>query len=174
MTYGKGQKLTLDLGNGDREYLVLDAAGDVVELLCLYSAGRGPFGSDNKYFGSVVDDFLENSFYDSLSKEAKAAIIPQSITQYEYERDPQAAWCPSHQSYLDYYSKQPLSTKYRHVYLLDIEDIEEYFNHKFDKGDLRALFPGRDDAWLRSATFNGTACYYDAEVSVLLSSQASY
>lgn len=104
MAYTKGQIVKLELGNDKRNYLVLKADGDIIELLCLYSLSRFPFGNSQNYFGSVVDNYLDNDFYKSLSKEAQKAIIPQSITQYTYEGDSSNS-SSSHPSYADYSTK---------------------------------------------------------------------
>ncbi len=47
----------------------------------------------------------------------------------------------------------------RHVYILDVEDIEECFDHKFDKEQLKRFF--KEGAWLRSAySGDSYACWF--------------
>lgn len=123
----------------------------------MYPADIGTFGTSQKYFGSYVDDWLENTFCNALSTKVNNAIIPQKITQYSYMTMSGSSYgC----SYADYSTKKAIATATRHFYLLDIEDIEVYFNYKLNNNGLKQVFPTNknktyltdNNSWLRSAS----------------------
>lgn len=160
MKYSKGQILTLDLGNGAHDYLVLKSNGDIVELFCLYDVCECKFGSSQNYFNSTIDIILENRFYKRLSQEVQKAIIPQKITQYSYDYNSNSI-DNSHMSFANYSTKQAMYRDVRKIYLLDLEDIEIYFNYTYTRRQLNDLFPSGDGYWLRSARSNRSEiCWY--------------
>lgn len=157
----KGQLITMDLGNGSKQYRVLKIVGTVAEVLAMYEYSTDQiFNSNNNYYlNSDLDYVLNATLYRSLSQKAKDAIVPKTVVQYSYLFSTSVFNENTHASYANYSSKTTLSTvQNRNVYALDIEDIEEYFGGVFSKSDLWTLFWNTPSApsvltypWLRSA-----------------------
>lgn len=157
----KGQLITLDLGNGRKQYRVLKMIGTVAEVLAIYEYSTDQiFNANNNYYlNSDLDYVLNVNFYGNLSQKARDAIVPKTVVQYSYLFSTSVFNENTHASYANYSSKTTLSTvQNRNVYALDIEDIEEYFGGVFSKSDLWTLFWNTPSApsvltypWLRSA-----------------------
>lgn len=95
----KGDLINMDLdGNGNKTYRVLAISGNVAKLLGMsdistsqkYNATSktGTFangGEGQLYAGSDLDTYLNTTWYNTLSTNAKAAIVPESRTQYMYQ-----------------------------------------------------------------------------------------
>ena len=95
----KGDLIRLDLdGNGDKQYRVLGINGNVAKLFGMsdistsqvYNATSktGPFingATGQLYAGSDLDTYLNTTWYNTLTSAVKAAIVPESRTQYMYE-----------------------------------------------------------------------------------------
>lgn len=82
----KGSLISMDLGNGSQQYRVLRTDGTVAEVLAMYDAGNTMFsdgegGSGNDYASHNLDTYLNQTWYETLSSNAKTAIVPKSITQ---------------------------------------------------------------------------------------------
>lgn len=83
----KGSLISMDLGigNGSQQYRVLRTDGTVAEVLAMYNAegqkfsGKDVFGND--YASHDLDNYLNQTWYEALSSNAKAAIVPKDITQ---------------------------------------------------------------------------------------------
>ena len=171
----KGDLITMNLDGTDRLYRVLKIVnGTTVEVLGMWDGLSSSFISDlngsNIYAGSPLDSYLNTAWYNTLSSNAKAAIVPKNISQYQYKFNSSVYNQTTHASYADYNSKSLKSAILyeRNIYTLDIEDIEEYFGGtagsvslntpgKFSGDDLVTLFwnttaPGFIYMWLRSAT----------------------
>ena len=170
----KGDLITMNLDGTDRLYRVLKIVdGTTVEVLGMWDGLSSSFISDlngsNIYAGSPLDSYLNTTWYNTLSSNAKAAIVPKNISQYQYKFNSSVYNQTTHASYADYNSKSLKSAILyeRNIYTLDIEDIEEYFGGtagsvslntpgKFSGDDLVTLFwnttaPGFIYMWLRSA-----------------------
>lgn len=94
----KGDLINMNLdGNGDKTYRVLAINGNVAKLLGMsdistsqrYNATSktGTFinGTTGQlYMGSDLDTYLNTTWYNTLTSAAKAAIVPESRTQYIY------------------------------------------------------------------------------------------
>lgn len=117
---------------------------------------------DNTYADNTLDIYLNDTWYNTLTADAKAAIVDKNIIQYQYGSNSSSYDPNTHASYADYSTKSVKSEAGdRHIYALDLEDIEEYFNGEFSNSDIRTLFwdetPQFDistDPWLRSASNN--------------------
>lgn len=175
----KGDLITMNLDGTDRLYRVLKiVSGTTVEVLGIWDGLSSYFisnlnGSDI-YAGSPLDLCLNTTWYNTLSSNAKAAIVPKNISQYQYGFNSSVYNQITHASYADYNSKSLKSAILyeRNIYALDIEDIEEYFggtagsvssntSGKFSGDDLVTLFwnttaPGFIYMWLRSAAQNSS------------------
>lgn len=167
----KGSIINMDIGNGIKQYRVLKIDKNIAEVVALYryySTGSA-FGTSQNYANSSLDELLNNTMYKSLSSEAKTAIIDKDITQYKYTNGSYDA--NTHASYADYSTKALQSlVGMRHIYALDIEDVEEYFGGTSGTAELKTqgtfnnqefieLFWGMKPSpdqyiWLRSANTN--------------------
>ena len=175
----KGDLITMNLDGTDRLYRVLKIVdGTTVEVLVMWDRLSSYFVSDlngsDRYAGSPLDSCLNTTWYNTLSSNAKAAIVPKNISQYQYGVNNSVYNQITHASYADYSSKSLKSAILyeRNIYALDIEDIEEYFGGtagsvslntpgKFSGDDLVTLFwnttaPGFIYMWLRSAAQNSS------------------
>lgn len=157
----KGQLITMDLGNGSKQYRVLKIVGTVAEVLAMYEYSTDQIfnRNNNSYLNSDLDYVLNVNFYGNLSAKARDAIVPKTVVQYSYLFSTSVFNENTHASYANYSSKTEVSTlTNRRAYALDIEDIEEYFDGVFSKSDLWTLFWNTSSApsvltypWLRSA-----------------------
>ena len=130
----KGDLIMMNLDGTDRLYRVLKIVnGTTVEVLGMWDGLSSSFISDlngsDIYAGSPLDSYLNTTWYNTLSSNAKAAIVPKNISQYQYKFNSSVYNQTTHASYADYNSKSLKSAILyeRNIYTLDIEDIEEYF-----------------------------------------------
>lgn len=174
----KGDLITLNLDGSNRQYRVLKIVdGTTVEVLTMWNVGTSVvFNSDNigTYSGSTLDTYLNTTWYNTLSSEAKNAITPKNINQYQYGYGSSTYNESTHPSYADYSAKTlKANVGERNVYVLDIEDIEMYFGgtggsvdnktpSTFSTADLLLMYWNRRSSisempWLRSAFANDAA-----------------
>ena len=178
---GFEQKSTVNVSKGDiitidsKEYRVLEVNGTEAKLLAMYDAKKMKFNDSSvktyfddditgqKYKGSKIDNYLENTFYPSLS--FKKAIIEQNIAQNMYELN----GTPADASYTTFSGTSYTTAKTghvsvgsRHVYVLDVKDIISYLGTSWTPQQLNMMFYNTDSAidsshtpyhyaWLRSA-----------------------
>lgn len=166
----KGDLITMNLDGTDRLYRVLKVVnGTTVEVLTMWNVSTSSeFGSNNTYSGSTLDRYLNTTWYNTLSSDAKAAIVPKNINQYQYSYSSNVYNQTTHSSYANYFTKiLKANVGSRYVYALDVEDIEMYFGGTggsasdktrgtFSKTDLLQMFWNQIDligqySWLRSA-----------------------
>jgi hypothetical protein len=82
----KGDLITMNLDGTDRLCRVLKIVnGTTVEVLGMWDGLSSSFISDlngsNIYAGSPLDSYLNTTWYNTLSSNAKAAIVPKNISQ---------------------------------------------------------------------------------------------
>ena len=161
MAYSKGQIITMNLDGTDREYRILTINGNIAEVVAMFDPNtRCTFNSNNvnTYSGGDLDTYLNTTWYGGLTTTAKNAIVSKTLTQYQYSYNFNIYNETTHASYAEYSTKSvKASGLVRKVYALDIEDIENYFNHKFSKADIWELFwnvrtkpSSVPDLWTRS------------------------
>lgn len=148
-----GDLIELDLDNsGIKNYRVLNKNGTVVKLLGMddistsqvynTTSKTGTFvgGTTGQlYAGSDLDTYLNVTWYNTLSNTAKAAIVPESRTQYMYEfhSEPNQPNTPTYTyqfqntwSNSDYDNANLIDSIEigdRNVFALDLKDIYDYF-----------------------------------------------
>ena len=159
----KGDLIKFDLGSPlidpkeefVNEYRVLKMEGDSAYVVSMYNLKTMAFGKTHDYFGSNIDDYLENEFYNSISEKVKKAMKCQDIKQYSFEPNGKS----NKHEYASYANEKPNRENrgQRYIALLDYKDILEYFNNKFSSEDIIKLF-FKDEGhalhnsfWLRSA-----------------------
>ena len=167
----KGDAITMDLGTTaafgtNNTYRVLKMNGTQAFVVALYDYQMyTTFGDSGTYAGSTLDTLLNTTFYNALNDEAKAAIIPQVISQ-TYQTN--STTKPN--SEYDFYLASSCNTFFgssntcyftidktveigeRYVYALDITDLAEYDND-MTADELKQLFN------FQSSTFNSRELY---------------
>ena len=149
----KGDLIKLDLdGNGDKQYRVLGINGNVAKLLGMsdistsqkYNAtsktGAFTNGTTGQlYIGSDLDTYLNTTWYNTLTSTVKAAIVPESRTQYMYKHynNPNTPNTPTYTYQYQYnwsnsdYDNANLTDSIlignRNIFALDLKDIFDYF-----------------------------------------------
>lgn len=176
----KGDLITMDLGNGSKQYRVLKMNGSVAEVLAMYEYNTSTkFNTNysNIYMDGELDVALNNTFYNTLSATAKSAIVEKNIIQYAYSGTSSVYNATTHASYANYSTKELVTTVgNRKVYALDVEDIEQYFGGTggsvddkttgvFSTVDIWTFFWNQSSKisvypWLRSADANDSKRAY--------------
>lgn len=138
--------------NGDKTYRVLAMNGDVAKVLGMNdistlqaynsTSKTGTFTNGTTgqlYTDSDLDIYLNTTWYNTLSTTAKAAIVPESRTQYMYQyyntpTEPntpmytyqcQYNWDDS--KYENYNLTDSILVGDRNAFALDLKDIYDYF-----------------------------------------------
>lgn len=184
----KGDLIKLDLdGNGDKQYRVLRINGNVVKLLGMsdistsqaYNAtsktGTFTNGTTGQlYAGSDLDTYLNITWYNTLTSTVKAAIVPESRTQYMYQYydAPNTPNTPTYTYQYQYnwsdsdYENADLTDSIlignRNIFALDLKDIFDYFGKVcITSNELMELWTNQTSAvsgkywWLSSAYAGG-------------------
>lgn len=184
----KGELLTMDLdGNGNKTYRVLAINGNVAKLLGMsdistsqkYNAtsktGTFTNGSTGQlYAGSDLDTYLNTTWYNTLTSTVKAAIVPESRTQYMYKYydKPNTPNTPTYTYQYQYnwsnsdYENANLTDSIlignRNIFALDLKDIYDYFGKVcITSNELMELWTNQTSKvsskywWLSSASAGG-------------------
>ena len=184
----KGDLIKLDLdGNGDKQYRVLGINGNVAKLLGMsdistsqrYNATSktGTFTNGTtgqSYVGSDLDTYLNTTWYNTLTSTVKAAIVPESRTQYMYQYydKPNTPNTPTYTYQYQYnwsdsdYENVNLTDSIlignRNIFALDLKDIFDYFGKVcITSNELMELWTNQTSAvsgkywWLSSAIADG-------------------
>ncbi len=179
----KGTIINMNLdGNGDKTYRVLAMNGNVAKLLGMSDiATSQKFNTTSKtgtftngatgqlYAGSDLDTYLNTTWYNTLTSAAKAAIVPESRTQYMYQYydEPNTSNTPTYTyQYQDNWSDSnyenadltdSILVGDRNVFALDLKDIFDYFGKVcITSNELVELWTNQTSAvnrywWLTSA-----------------------
>lgn len=180
----KGDLINLDLdGNGDKIYRVLAMKGNIAKLLGMSDISTSRYNATSKtgtfangttgqlYAGSDLDVYLNTTWYNTLTSAAKAAIVPESRTQYMYKcyDEPNTANTPTYTYQYQYnwsdsdYENADLTDSIpvgnRNVFALDLKDIYDYFGKVcITSNELMELWTNQTSAvsgkywWLSSAS----------------------
>lgn len=204
----KGDLINIDLdGNGDKTYRVLAISGNVAKLLGMsdistsqkYNAPSktGTFtngATGQLYAESDLDTYLNTTWYNTLTSTAKAAIVPESRTQYMYQYydEPNTPNTPTYTYQYQYnwsdsdYGNVNLTDSIlignRNIFALDLKDIFDYFGKVcITSNELMELWTNQTSAvsskywWLSSANavnplfawvVNGALGYLSKRVAV--------
>lgn len=179
-----GELLTMDLdGNGNKQYRVLSINNNIAKVLGMsdistsqkYNAtsktGTFTNGSTGQlYAGSDLDTYLNTTWYNTLTSTVKAAIVPESRTQYMYQfyDEPntpntptytyQYQWSWSDSDYENANLTDSILIGNRNIFALDLKDIFDYFGKVcITSNELMELWTNQTSAvsakywWLSSA-----------------------
>ena len=176
----KGDIIKMNLDGTDRQYRVLNVNGNVCKVLGMFddftskyneTSTTTTFGSTTaqKYEGSTLDTYLNTTWYNTLSTEAKNAIVPENVVQYcyQYYDEPNT---PNTPTYTYQYQFNWFDSDYenadnvgnvtvgeRNVFALDLKDIFDYFGKVcITSNELMTLFFNQTTTvskcpWLRSS-----------------------
>ena len=180
----KGDLIYMDLdGNGDKQYRVLKINGSKAMVLGMSdistsqayntTSKTGTFNNGTTgqlYAGSDLNTYLNTTWYNTLTAAAKAAIVPESRTQYMYQYydQPDTPNIPtftyqyqynwSDSDYENANLTDSISIGNRNVFALDLKDIFDYFGKVcITSNELMELWTNQTSAvegkywWLSSA-----------------------
>ena len=147
----KGDLITMNLDGASRLYRVLSVNGNVCKVLGMWDDLTSEYNSTStttnfngttaqKYEGSTLDTYLNTTWYNKLSSEAKNAIIPENVVQYcyKYYNKPNTPNTPTYTYQYQYYWSDSnynnadnvgnVVVGNRNVFALDLKDIFDYFD----------------------------------------------
>lgn len=185
----KGSLVKMNLDGTERQYRVLSVNGNVCKVLGMWddftskyneTSTTTTFGSTTaqKYEGSTLDTYLNTTWYNTLSAEAKNAIVPENVTQYcyQYYDEPntpntptytyqyQFMWSDSNYKNADNVGNVVVGN--RNIFALDLKDIFDYIGKVCITSDeLMTMFWNSTTQvskylWLRSSFAGGSNYAY--------------
>ena len=145
----KGTLIYMNLDGTSRQYRVLSVNGNVCKVLGMWddftskyneTGTTTTFGSTTaqKYEGSTLDTYLNTTWYNTLSSEAKNAIVPENVVQYcyKYYDEPNTPNTPTYTYQYQYNWNNSdyenannvgnVTVGNRNVFALDLKDIFDY------------------------------------------------
>lgn len=179
----KGSIVKMNLDGTERQYRVLSVNGNVCKVMGMWDDLTSVYNSTSttttfgnttaqKYEGSTLDTYLNTTWYNTLSTEAKNAIVPENVIQhcYQYYDEPSTPNTPTYTyqyqyswSDSDYENANDVgnvAVGNRNVFALDLKDIFDYFGKVcITSNELMTLFFNQTTAvseylWLRSSHAN--------------------
>ena len=146
----KGDLITMNLDGTSRLYRVLSVNGNVCKVLGMWDDFTSKYNrrdtttnfngiTAQKYEGSDLDTYLNTTWYNTLSSEAKNAIVPENVVQYcyKYYNEPNTPNTPTYTYQYQYnwnnsdYENADnvgnVTVGERNVFALDLKDIFDYF-----------------------------------------------
>ena len=176
----KGSIVKMNLDGTERQYRVLSVNGNVCKVMGMWDDFTSAYNSTSKsinfnginaqeYEGSTLDTYLNTTWYNTLSTEAKNAIVPENVVQhcYKFYNKPNT---PNTPTYTYQYQYNWSNSEYgnaddvgnvtvgdRNVFALDLKDIFDYFDKVcITSNELMTLFfnqttQGSKYLWLRSS-----------------------
>ena len=201
----KGDLVYLDVdGKGEKLYRVLKCKGDVAMVMAMYddltsgyneTSTTTTFGSitAQKYEGSTLDTYLNTTWYNILTTEAKKAIVPENVVQYcyKYYDEPNTPNTPTYTyqyqfNWEDKYRNQDnvgnITIGERNVFALDLKDIFDYMGKVcITSNELNIMFWNSTAKifkilWLRSSDGDNArnACYVAGSNAMLSGGLSTY
>ena len=182
----KGSIVKMNLDGTERQYKVLSVNGNVCKVLGMWddftskyneTSITTTFGSitAQKYEGSTLDTYLNTTWYNTLSSEAKNAIVPENVVQYcyKYYDEPNTPNTPTYAyqyqynwSNSDYENADNVGNVVvgnRNVFALDLKDIFDYIGKVCITSDeLMTMFWNSttqifENLWLRSSNADNSS-----------------
>ena len=133
----KGDLITMNVDGTDKSFRVLNVNGNVAEVVGMTNANDSTaFGSSQIYAGSMLDTYLNSTWYATLNATAQAAIVDKTFRQDSWYGNNSGD--PDYSGYAG--ATKPGTTAYtislgnaafgaeitRHVYALSIQDVLDY------------------------------------------------
>ena len=157
----KGNILSMDLdGQGAKQYRVLSMDGDVAKVVAMYDTLTSKYNSTNatttmgsltvqKYEGSILDTYLNTTWYNTLTSATKAAIVPENVVcdawYWNNRGDPDYTGTygdsvPGTNNYtISKYAGGTLNIGERNVFALGVQDVIDYLNDSSVQVDTTAI-----------------------------------
>lgn len=200
----KGDLITMNLDGTERQYRVLSVNGNVCKVLGMWDDLNSKYNKTSmttdfngttaqKYEGSDLDTYLNTTWYNTLSSEAKNAIVPENVVQYcyQYYDEPNTPNTPTYTYQyqynwddLDYENADNIGNVVvgnRNVFALDLKDIFDYMGKVCITSDeLMTMFWNSTTKvskylWLRSSSadysggawrvYGGSGYLFDTDVT---------
>ena len=181
----KGSIVKMNLDGTERQYRILSVNGNVCKVLGMWddftskyneTSTTTTFGSTTaqKYEGSTLDTYLNTMWYNTLSSEAKNAIVPENVVQYcyQYYDEPNTPNTPTYTYQYQYNWNNSdyenannvgnVTVGNRNVFALDLKDIFDYIGKVCITSDeLMTMFWNSTTKvykypWLRSSLADGS------------------
>lgn len=145
----KGSIVKMNLDGTERQYRVLSVNGNACKVMGMWDDFTSAYNSTNttttfgsttapKYEGSTLDTYLNTTWYNTLSSEAKNAIVPENVTQYcyQYYDEPNTPNTPTYtyqyqydwSDYINANNVGNIVVGNRNVFALDLKDIFDYID----------------------------------------------
>ena len=182
----KGTLIYMNLDGTTRQYKVLKCKGNVAMVMGMFddltskynsTSTTTTFGSTTaqKYEGSTLDTYLNTTWYNTLSTEAKNAIVPENVVQYcyKYYDEPNTPNTPTYtyqyqynwsdSNYKNADNVGSVTVGERNVFALDLKDIFDYMGKVCITSDeLMTMFWNSTTKvskylWLRSSSAGGSS-----------------
>ena len=179
----KGSLVKMNLDGTERQYRVLSVNGNVCKVMGMWddftskyneTSTITTFGSTTaqEYEGSTLDTYLNTTWYNTLSTEAKNAIVPENVVQhcYKFYNKPNT---PNTPTYTYQYQYNWSNSEYgnaddvgnvtvgdRNVFALGLKEIFDYFDKVcITSNELMTLFFNQTTKvfkhpWFRSSYAN--------------------
>lgn len=145
----KGSIVKMNLDGTERQYRILSVNRNVCKVLGMWDDFTSKYNNTStttifrstraqKYEGSTLDMYLNTTWYNTLSSEAKNAIVPENVVQYcykyydapntpntpTYTYQYQCNWSDSNYENADNVGNVVVGN--RNVFALDLKDIFDY------------------------------------------------
>lgn len=182
----KGSIVKMNLDGTERQYRVLSVNGNVCKVLGMWDDFTSKYNETSttttfesttaqKYEGSTLDTYLNTTWYNTLSSEAKNAIVSENVVQYcyKYYDEPNTPNTPTYTYQYQYnwnnsdYENADnvgnVTVGERNVFALDLKDIFDYISKVCITSDeLMTMFWNSTTKvskylWLRSSGADGSS-----------------
>lgn len=199
----KGTIISMDLdGQGAKQYRVIKSSGEVAQVMAMYDTLTSKYNSTNatttmgsltvqKYEGSILDTYLNTTWYNTLTSTAKAAIVPENVVCDAWYRDNSGDpdytgtygdSVPGTNNYtISKYAGGTLNIGERNAFALSVQDIIDYLNDSSVQVDTTAILRNVNIwkmfwnvetkpttttfPWLRSSYADGSSSAWDVDGS---------
>ena len=156
----KGSIVKMNLDGTERQYRVIKCNGNVAQVMAMYDTLTSAYNSTSttttmgsltvqKYEGSILDTYLNTTWYNTLTSAAKAAIVPESVVcdtwYWGNTGDPDYTGTygnsvPGTSNYtISKYAGGTLNIGNRNVFALGMQDVIDYLNDSSVQVDTTAI-----------------------------------
>ena len=157
----KGTIISMDLdGQGAKQYRIIKSSGEVAQVMAMYDTLTSKYNSKSttttmgtltvqKYEGSTLDTYLNTTWYNTLTSDTKAAIVPESVICDAWylgnSGDPDytgtyGSSVPGTSNYtISKYAGGTLNIGNRNVFALGVQDVIDYLNDSSIQVDTTAI-----------------------------------
>ena len=130
----KGDTIKVNMDGTERNYIVVKMNGSVAEVVGLFNVGSCAWSTNNTYAGGTTDTLYNETWYNTLTPEGKAAIVDKTFRQDQWSID--ATGNPVYAAKWGGGSGTPYNISLknssfgsqitRHVYALSVQDLVDF------------------------------------------------